>query len=180
MPQPLTLACVATFLLTACADLPRNSAPGPEQRAVGEPGRAGLVLTVARARASLNMVNGRMLWHGEYGGESASGCERVRLNLVNKPEHQWNYLACGTDVKEILDVAPEPARDSRIVMVLESLSQAAWRADRVQRMPYEGYVLEAEPIGPASWGGCRQIEQRLVYQDMLVDVREEKVCRVWK
>lgn len=49
---------------------------------------------------------------------------------------------------------------------------------RVQRMSHDAFELEAEPAGPPSFGGCRLVDQRLIYRDMLVDVREERVCGV--
>lgn len=166
----------AAAILVGCAELPRTTSSGPEIRAETDSAKTTLAGAVARARTSLDNVDGHTLWRGVYGGESAHGCSRVRLNIVEKPAHQWHYLVCGVDVREIRDVAPEPPRDKRLIVVLNGLTQAAWRTGRVQRMPYDGYELEAEAVGPSSFGGCRLVEQRLVYQDMLVDVREERVC----
>jgi hypothetical protein len=98
------------------------------------------------------------------------------LNLADRPRHKWHYLVCGGEVLEILDVAPEPSRNKQIIVILDSLTKAAWRTERVQRLPYEAYKLEAEPAGPPSFGGCRIVEQRLLYQDMLIDLRDQRMC----
>jgi len=174
--KPL-LSGLAAALLAGCANLPPTSEPDRRIEAVNDADRAQFVLTVANARSNLDGLVDGMLWRGVYGGESSRGCARVRLSLADR-NNQWHYLACGQEVIEIMDVAPEPAKDIRIVVALDSLTRAAWRSGRVQRMPHGAFELEAEPAGPPSFGGCRQIDQRLIYQDMLVDVREELVCGV--
>lgn len=171
------LSGLAVAVLAGCANLPQSSGPDRRLEAVNDAGRAQFVLTVANARSSLDGLVDSMLWRGVYGGESARGCARVRLSLADR-NNQWHYLVCGQEVLEIMDVAPAPAKDVRIVVALDSLTRAAWRSGRVQRMPHGVFELEAEPVGPPSFGGCRAIDQRLIYQDMLVDVREEKVCGV--
>jgi len=173
----IILATFVAALLAGCASLPPTSGPDRRIEAVNDAGRAQFVLTVANARSSLDGLVDGMLWRGVYGGESSRGCARVRLSLADR-NNEWHYLVCGQEVLEIMDVAPKPAKDIRIVVALDSLTRAAWRSGRVQRMPHGAFELEAEPAGPPSFGGCRQIDQRLIYQDMLVDVREERVCGV--
>lgn len=173
----LMLACIASLAFGGCGEIPKSTGQNYKIRAITDDNQARLVLAVAHARSSLDLVDGRMLWRGVYGGESLDGCARVRLNLVRHPEHKLHYLVCDRDVREIMDVAPEPGRDTQIVAVLTSLSRAAWRTNQVQKAPFNGYELEAEPVGPASINGCRLIEQRMLYEDMVVDIREERVCQ---
>jgi hypothetical protein len=170
------LFLVTAALFTGCANLPASTRSGIDPHPVTDPGKASLALAVARARADLTTLVGRVLWAGVYAGESSRGCTRVRLNMVERPAHQWHYLVCGENVLEIRDVAPQPERDARIVTVLDSLGEAAWKTGRAQQMPYDDFELEAEPEGPPAFTGCRLITQRLIYQDMLVDVRQTRTC----
>ena len=175
----LTILALATIILLAsCAGVQETSLGSPKTRAVSENERIDFVQSVARAQTRLDGQVDGMRWHGLYGGTTVHGCARVRLSLVGNPKHDWHYLACGREVFEIMDVAPKPVHDPQIAVLLDGLSRGALRTDRVQRMPYGGYELEAEAAGPTSSGGCRIVEQRLIYQDMVIDVREERLCRI--
>lgn len=169
------LMIAAASMISGCATStpPTGMADTPTAH---ETAKEGLVLAVAGAETGLDTVIDRMLWRGVYGGTNKDGCARVRLNMVDRPKHEWHYVACEGKVTEIRDVAPEPPRDHQIVAVLDGLTHAAWRTGRAQRMPYEAFELEAELVGIDGFGGCWMIEQRMLYQDMIVDVRLDRTC----
>lgn len=174
--NPIPVLILTSLLASGCANLPMPDAEPRQTPLAAGDGRADFALTVASAGASLNTVIDRALWRGTYGGRNTRGCTRVRLNMADHPKHDWHYLVCGNDVTEIRDVAPTPPRDYRLIAVLDGLTQAAWKTRRVQRMPYEAFELEAELAGLDGIGGCWHIDQRLLYRDMVVDVRETAVC----
>lgn len=168
---------VIVLLLVGCGGLHPPKIQSQSNQPVSSSPRTDLILAVANARSSLDTYEVGFHWIGTYGGTSSNGCERVRLQLADRTRHEWHYLVCNQrDVTEINKVAPLPPKGPRLDQMFDSLSNAAWRTGRRQTMRFEAYELEAEPVGPESRRGCSLIDQRVIWNDVLVDYSSSRVC----
>lgn len=160
---------VAALLLTGCA-LP------PADLGEAGAGEAAFVREVAASRSPVPVAGQVGNWQvsGIYAGD-VDGCARVTLRWLAL-RRETHHAVCNGQVREIHALAPALPQSAALTRLRHDSARNAWAQGVAVTGRFEDYTLEAVPVGPADGQGCRSIEDRVLYEGLLVDRRRVRIC----
>jgi hypothetical protein len=134
-----------------------------------------LAREIATFRASLTSFSGKMEMEGIYAGSNRMGCERATV-MLGKKKYAQHFLVCQNAVREINSVAPSLPKDRQLEKMRAAQVAASVQSGTTITRYHHGYEIQTEPRFIPGTPKCVRVEDRILYEDMLVDLVIHRVC----